>query len=290
MTARETVQDRISARMTGLSPVLRNAARFVASHPDEVATRSLRYLANQAELSPPTFSRLASALGFENYEELRNLCRDQIKHRRQIFGDRAHALKTPGGDAADESDFIVRQASAAIGNINELVATADPADMDEAASLLATARKVVLVGTLGARPFVDYVYYMSSFAFDHWRVCGQGSASMASELSGLASSDVVLAITKAHYARYTVEMTEQAHARGAKVIGITDNALSPLAPVSDICFIVEADTPQFFASYVATLVLLESLMGMTVAKAKGAAERIAATEKLVFQTGDCLPS
>ena len=42
------------SRLDRLSPKLRIAAEFLVAHPDEVATRALRQLANAAHLTPPT--------------------------------------------------------------------------------------------------------------------------------------------------------------------------------------------------------------------------------------------
>ena len=46
-----------------LSPQLRRAARFVLDNPGEVATRSLRHIAQTANIPAATYSRLASAVG-----------------------------------------------------------------------------------------------------------------------------------------------------------------------------------------------------------------------------------
>ena len=82
------VQERISTKMTMLSPQLQRAAQFVSENPEGVATRSLRYVAKLTGISPPTFTRLASALGYEKYEGLRESCRDQIMKQGLIFAAR----------------------------------------------------------------------------------------------------------------------------------------------------------------------------------------------------------
>jgi DNA-binding MurR/RpiR family transcriptional regulator len=62
------MQQLISSKYSSLSPQLQRAARFVVENPEEVATRSLRQIAASIDMSPPTFSRLAGALGYKNYE------------------------------------------------------------------------------------------------------------------------------------------------------------------------------------------------------------------------------
>src|SRR5881394_2316464 len=54
-----------------LSPQLRRAARFLGRHPELVAMHSLRGLAERAGVAPASFVRLAKALGFAGYPDLR---------------------------------------------------------------------------------------------------------------------------------------------------------------------------------------------------------------------------
>ena len=69
----------IADHAADLSPQLRQAADFVAANPIEVSFRSMRSIAGRTGLAPPTFSRLARSLGFENYEGLREACRVAAK-------------------------------------------------------------------------------------------------------------------------------------------------------------------------------------------------------------------
>ncbi len=66
---------------------------------------------------------------------------------------------------------------------------------------------------------------------------------------------------------------------GAAVIAITDSVQSPYGGIASNCFIVATESPQFFPSHVAPLVLIEGLMGMVVRRAgKQAVDRIRSTE------------
>ena len=66
MLSDRSMQDQLSRKLGDLSPQLKRAAQFMLDNPDEVATQSLRHLARQADLPPPTFSRLARAVGMRD--------------------------------------------------------------------------------------------------------------------------------------------------------------------------------------------------------------------------------
>ena len=284
-----SIRDQVVERFSSLSPQLKRAAQFVLDHPDEVATRSLRYIAREAELPPPTFSRLARAMGYEAYDELRELCRGEVLGRRSRFADKALQLLEQEGEAGAAADdpFVVRQAAAAMSNIQALLESIDMQGLDRAAHTLAHAPRVVVIGSLSAYAFVDYVSYVAAMALPNWRFAGRGGSSLASAIVNLGSRDAVLVMTHEPYSARSVRAARLAREQGAHVVAVTDGAQSPVAAIANTLFLVSTDSPQFFPSHVAALVLLEALMG-TVVRETGAAaqQRIAAVEEENYVLGE----
>lgn len=284
-----SIQDRIGSHFDTLSPRLKLAARFVAEHPHKVAMRSLRQIASASDLPPPTFTRLARAVGCENYEELRELCRHESTRRSHTFADRARLLLRRG--SADvhggPAGLLRHQASAAIANIETLLGTVDARKLDRAADILATADRVLLVGLLSSTPFIDYAAYMASMAFLNWQVLGRSGVSMPAALFDTSRRDAVLVLTKSPYARRSIEAARIAKEAGARVIAITDGVASPVLPLARLSFIVSTESPNFFPSHAATLVLFEALIGMVVRRSgKSAQVRIAAIEDVNRSHGE----
>ena len=276
-------KDRVAAGYAGLSPQLRRAADFIAANGQEVATRSLRQVAAAAGVTPPTLSRLARALGFDSYEALRELAREELSRRRTSFAERARALQNGEADGA----MILGQAQAAIGNIETLVEETDQARLEEAARLLAGARRVCLIGGMSSGAFVNYIAYMANMVQGGWQVAGLGGGTGTAKLIEVGPGDAVLAITITPAYRRTVEAVRLARGRGARVVAITDGPHNPLAGLADIGFTVVPESPHFFTSYAAALVLIETLMTMVVREAGAAGEaRIAEVEAAHRALGD----
>ena len=246
-----------------------------------VAMRSLRQIATASELSPPTFSRLARAVGCADYEALREICRHETT--RSVADVRRQGAAAPGQwcgrRTAEPGGLIRRQAAAAVANIETLLATIDPRKLDRAADILATSDRVLLVGLLSSTAFADYAAYMANMAFPNWQVAGRSGVSMPAALFDTTRRDAVLVLTKSPYARRSIEAARIAKQAGARVIAITDGVHSPVIPLARISFIVCTDSPNFFPSHAATLVLFETLIGMVVRRSgKNAQSRIAAVE------------
>ncbi len=276
-------------RLDSLSPRLRSAAEFVAAHPDEVATHTLRQVAKAANLTPPTLSRLARALDCETYEELREICRGELKRRNRSLADKAEALLqlSTHSNTAEPSGIVISQAKSAVSNIQKLMQTIDLETLREAADRLAGARRVLLIGGSSTMAMMNYFARMGQMVFDNWTVAGVDGALWSHEIARLDSRDAVFVVSLNPYADLCIRAAELSYKSGASVIAITDGVQSPLARFATHCFMVETESPQFFPSHVATLVLIEGLMGMIVRRdGDHAAARIRNAEHVGRQLGE----
>ena len=131
---------------------------------------------------------------------------------------------------------------------------------------------------LSSAAFADYAGYMANMAFANWQVADVRCVDACNAVR-YGRRDSVLVLTKSPYARRSIEAARMAKDAGAEVIAITDGVHSPVIPLARISFIVCTDSPNFFPSHAATLVLFEALIGMVVRRGgKKAQSRIAAIE------------
>ncbi|WP_422054881.1 MurR/RpiR family transcriptional regulator [Shimia sp.] len=284
MNRSNRLQERVAEHYADLSIKLRAAADFVLENEMDVAARSLRAISAASGVSPATLSRLARALGFESYEELRELCRDSVGGRTHSFSERAQQLRD-GLDA--DSSVFERQASACISNITNLVDTLDTDRVQNAVNALADAQSVVLFGAFGSTGIVEYMAYLANYFSPTWTLAGRMGASLGTSLASLGPEDVLFVVTKAPYAARAVRAVEAAQEIGAKTIVISDSHACPAIKFATFPFIVPSDSPQFFSSYAATLTLMESMVAMLVAQSgEGTSERIREVERHNQRLGD----
>lgn len=87
------VMDRLKSKSDLLSPQLRIAARHMVANPEDVALNSMRALAIEAGVKPPTMVRLAQALGFTSYDDLRLPFQEWIRYRDKSFTAQARDMQ-----------------------------------------------------------------------------------------------------------------------------------------------------------------------------------------------------
>jgi len=256
-----SVQSAIAEHYVQLSGALKAAADFIADNGFDVATRSLRSIATESDISPSSFSRLARAIGFDDYEQLRECARSELATHSNSFSSKAQKLH-------DQAviPFLPRQVTACVSNIESLLVDVKDDSLKAAVDTLHNAPKVLIVGSLGSAAFADYFAYLTSWFESKWTVAGRNGVTLASSLMRLQVNDAVIIIAKSPYAKRSVLAAKMAGERGANVIVLTDSHTFPGIRHAKHAFIQKSESPQFFSSYAATLVLIETLVGMLVSQ------------------------
>jgi len=275
----ESFDVRLATAYGSLSTKLRQAADFVVANPVDTATRSLRTIAADSGVAPATFSRLAKALEYDNFEDLRDVIRVSIGRQVDSFSARADRLHSQHNNK--DNDFATAHMDACLDNIRKLCTQVDCGQLDETVDRLNTARKVVVFGVLGSAGVADYMSYMASFLKDNWHVAGRGGGSLGSSLVTMDKQDALIIITKPPFAPRVLNAAKIAQNRGIYTVVISDTHRCEALRYASSAFIVPTNSPHFFSSYTATLFLVETIIGKLAAQADAsAADRIAVIEQL----------
>ena len=179
------------------------------------------------------------------------------------FSDRAERLKV---DGEHETTILQRQAGACIDNIARMSETMDRTRLESAVQALAQARKVILFGALSSTGITEYMAYVANYFCTNWTFAGQMGASLGAALASLEEGDVLFIVTKSPYAARAVRAAEMGRSAGACTILLTDSHTCPALQHATYSFIIPSESPQFFSSYAATLVLMETIIAMLVAR------------------------
>ncbi len=208
---------------------------------------------------------MARALDYASFEELREVMRRKINNRVNSFATRAQRMQEIS--ASGEVTFFEAHIAACQSNLQSLAHEIDQALLERTVARLHTCRSVLLMGALGSTGVVEYLAYMASFACSKWSIAGRMGSSFASGLTGLAEEDAVIIVTKPPFSTRVIRAAEQAHAQGAFIVVITDTHACPALRHASAGFVVPTESPHFYSSYVATMVLVETMVGMLVNRA-----------------------
>ena len=259
------VLTRLGAALPELSPQLARAAQYLLDNPAEIAVSTTREIADAAEVTANTVVRLARAVGYDGFDDLREPFRRQVADATLSFPDRARFLQSinRGGH---HGSLLADMAAAALENVEAMFAGIDIDELKAAADLIARARVANILGVGTAQSLADNFAYVAGMALDNVRSI-PGTGLSIDHAARFGEGDVLVAMTFSPYRIEIVKAVEMAIRRGVPVIAVTDSLASPIVRGAAHGFVVRNDSPLPFSSNVAATALLETLLAFVVADA-----------------------
>ncbi|GAA1547118.1 MurR/RpiR family transcriptional regulator [Nocardioides humi] len=257
------IDERIAARHDELSPQEQRAAAALLEHLDDLATYRAAELAELAGVSRATMSRLFRSLGFEDFDEVRD-------HLRRLRG----AGEPRRVDGAPDVATLVAAEQAAI-----LRALEQPR-LSEVVHLLATARRVLVIGWRNSYPVALHLRGQLAQARDDVRIAPAPGQTTGEELVGLGRGDAVVVIAFRRRAARLAAFLDAAGATGAAVVLVADPTAVAHASRATVWVECPLQHALAFDSYAAPMALVSVLADgvLTAARRQGSARVRSITE------------
>jgi DNA-binding MurR/RpiR family transcriptional regulator len=253
-----------------LTPRMRDAARHVVEHPNEVALNPVATVAASAGIAPSAFVRLAKALGFDGYSELQRLFREPLQ--RAVTPTFSERIRHYGGEQTldnpgDPAEVLRAFSQANIVSLEHLQADAAALPLQQAIRLIQNARIVHVLGLRRSYAVAAYLAYaLNRVGRPAVQITGVGGA-IAEQASMAGPQDLLIAISFPPYAADTLQVCEQVRQLGAKRLAITNAFLSPVAKDADLVLEVNDAELLGFRSLTSAMCLAQTLaMGLAFGK------------------------
>jgi len=253
---------------------LQEVGRFVAANDYDATTRSMRELASVAGADPASFTRLAKALGYSGWDELRSALTEARRPAQSSpFSIRARGRRQgPNSDVILISDKLEAEA-AGLGRIS-------PDAVAGAARTLHAARRIWIAGFRSCRSVAQLLSYeLRLFRSEDVQLVG-GSAPEDLDFGAFRAGHAVVVIGFAPYSIASVLSARAAHRANASLIAIADSVSAPMAEGAEHLLLYEAaSSPGFFPSLTGAIAVAQSLAAVAFALGgMGAKKRLEETE------------
>lgn len=270
MTAISTYDELVAhlvVRRNSLSRRHADLAQFCLNHPEEVAISTIVRLSQVANVPPATITRFAKELGFSGFPALQAVFRERVLGPGPSFSERlADVVSRPAPDDATTSDFEHPEkvfeglTSAAISSLLRIESNLNRAELDGVVAAIAEAEAVHVAAARGAFGIGAYTVYGLSNIGKRAHLIDNLGAMRKEQVAAIGSRDAVLAITFDDYTPETIQTAEAAAARGLLLLAITDNELSPVAPLARHTLFVKEARLGHFRSQVPALVVCQTII------------------------------
>ncbi len=255
---------RIDDHKADLTPAERRVADVVLREPERVAFGTVAEVAERAHTSGATVVRLATKLGFEGFVGLQADVQEELSSRLRPAADRIRKVPT--------SDPIERATAIEVGNVTATLRAVDPDVLDQAARHLADLKRRVWVLPADASRGAALLFadQLGLLRADVHLLDGPDPR-LARHLADLRRGDALVALDFRRYERWVVSTVSRAADAGARVVAVTDSALSPLADRAEATLVVRAEGSGPFDSHTGMIAVLNLLVTAVAARLRRSA-------------------
>ena len=272
--------DLLRRALPDLPPRLREVGQFLHRHAFEASTRSMRGLAASAGINPASFTRLAQALGYGGWDDLR----DALIEARRPEPDHPYTSRVAAGSSGSVATAMLEADATGLTQI-----TAAP--IEAAAAALHAAPFVWVAGFRSCRSVAALLHYqLRLFRPDSVQLVGSAGPEDL-DFGAFRSSQAVVVTGFAPYSRASVMTMRAARAAGCIVIALADAPDAPMAAGADHLLHFDAAAgPGFFPSLTGAIAQAQALAAACFALGGPAAlARLRQTEVMLAAHSQYIP-
>ena len=260
----------------------RAIARYITDEYDKAAFMTAAKLGKTVGVSESTVVRFAVCLGFEGYPEMQKAMQEMVLNRLTSV-QRLEVASDRIGDR-DIVSMVLQSDAEKLRRTDE---TLDRVVFNKVVDAIVDAKRVYILGVRSASPLANFLGYYLRYLSDNVHiVTASGAGEMFEQIVGVNSQDAVIAFSFPRYSATTVKGAQYCSASGAKVIGLTDSAVSPLAQVCDHVLLAKSDMLSLVDSLVAPLSVVNALIvAVSARRGKELSRRLDALEN-IWETYD----
>jgi DNA-binding MurR/RpiR family transcriptional regulator len=240
----------------------RAIAAYITESYDKAAFMTANKLGKTVGVSESTVVRFAVELGFEGYPEMQRSMQEMVMNRLTSV-QRIEVANDRIGD----QDVLSMVIQSDIEKLRQTAETISREDFAAAVDAVLKARRVYIMGSRSTSVLASFLgHYLRHMLDSVHVVTSSGASELFEQIIGVGPEDVVIAFSFPRYSTATFKGAQFCQKTGAKVIGITDSALSPLGRCSDRVLLCKSDMISLVDSLTAPFSIANALIVAIAAK------------------------
>jgi len=253
-----SIAEMIQGRFEQLTPAERKPAGLLLSNYPMLGLETLSTFADRAGVSHPTILRFISKLGYAGYPSFQAALRSELEAR--LKSPLAKHDSYPSAHAG-EDDLLSRYAESVCGNIRHLTSSVPRREFYRTLELLEdTSNTVLLLGGRITGPLAAYAYTHIRMLRPNVHLVTGHPQLWSEYIVDMDRKTVLMVFDIRRYQDDLSRFAAQAVDRGARVVLVTDNWLSPIAGHATHVFTARIEVPSTWDSVAAMQVLVEMLV------------------------------
>ena len=246
----------IESGMAGFSKGQKRIANYILQNYDKAAFMTASKLGTKVGVSESTVVRFASELGYDGYPSMQRALQEMIRSR-LTSTQRIQAA----GDLLSGQDLLSAVVQSDMDKLRMMVGEADRKEFDRVVDKIMEPRHIYILGVRSSSYVAGYLNFYMHLLFENVTLVQSNAAGeIFEQLLRVGPGDVMIAISFPRYSNVTMNTVKFAQDRGATIVAITDNMLSPVYQLSDAALLAPCEMISFVDSMVAPLSLVNALL------------------------------
>lgn len=266
------------------TPTYRKLAEYLLQNFSDFAFIKTQQWAKAAETSEVSVTRFVRLLGFSGVPEFNDKMQQIIRKELTMTDYFSADLK----NSKNHQSLLYQIIQAEKRNLDELLQKYKPDSVAAVSKEIYEAPRIIVIGTRSSAPLAEYCDYMfiRTLGKDALVLQDCGYQTYDSLIPWLDKSPLVLAFAFPRYPKQTIEVVSFLKDHGARIIGITNDELSPLVPLSDHVLYAPAHSLSFTDSFSSGMVLINLLVTEIVTQHPELADTVIATFEKIAKDND----
>jgi DNA-binding MurR/RpiR family transcriptional regulator len=226
-----------------------------------VATCNIVELAEKIHFSAASITRLAKLLGFQGFNQLKNLFKQKNKIPTNFYSEKAKKIVSK--DKSDPKAIFREHLKNAVTHTEQFIDQVTEADLLKSSTLLAKKHRVFIFGYRQSSAIANILRYGLALLRPNVQMLVQADHGVAVALGQLKKDDLLVVIGSAPYSNITLKIATLAKKQQCNILAITDSVLSPLNDSAAVTIQVPTSGQYFANSLVVNCLFIESLLSLT---------------------------
>ncbi|WP_386686927.1 MurR/RpiR family transcriptional regulator [Lonepinella sp. MS14437] len=256
------LQEEIRERYESLSKRLKQVAKYVLDNEQSIIFDTVATIAEQAEVPPSTLIRFANAFGFNGFNEMKQIFRQNLFENTPNYTERLQVSKKLQDETTDEENAVNILSVFSRANslaLQQLPSQIELSELQKAVEILNQANNIFIIGLKRSFSIACYLdYALHHLDCRSFIINGLGGM-FDEQLNQVRENDVIVAIGFSPYAKETLDIVNITAQKGIKQVAITDSQISPLLAFSDASFVIKEAQVKGFRSQCLTMTLVQTL-------------------------------
>jgi DNA-binding MurR/RpiR family transcriptional regulator len=252
-------EELVKEKYVHLSPGQKRVAEYLLQNLEKASYDTLAKIAKETNVSETTVIRLSYALGLNSFSEMQKCIQEQI------LDTNNQSSMVDNFELTNGSNWHVNIIDKDIRLLKRTVNQLDKDQLDQIINEIIQAEKVEVVGSRTSYSAAHWFATTLGYLRENVKLVPSDKDSF-DQLLSITDKSLVVAISFPRYAKETYHFAMEAKERGATIVSVTDNKLSPIGRISDFVLITNSNRDETGFNSVATVISLLNLIIVGIRK------------------------